>query len=154
MIRPIQAIIDFFDIPAICEAGRIHAINQYSDGFYGRITYHGADKRQSCHIQYLPTIKEHYVYRETFLWGGATAANQVEGAWQEDGSDHDSQITAPRRNGKTRALGKENKDVAIDFITHPEDIALFAEMGFTGSVFHCLARIFSSGRAKELNEAG
>ena len=24
-------------------------------------------------------------FPETFLWGGATAANQVEGAWQEDG---------------------------------------------------------------------
>ncbi len=23
-------------------------------------------------------------FPETFLWGGATAANQVEGAWQED----------------------------------------------------------------------
>ncbi len=56
-----------------------------------------------------------------------------------------------------RILGKENiKDVAIDFYhRYPEDIALFAEMGFT-----CLrisiawARIFPQGDEVEPNEAG
>ena len=56
-----------------------------------------------------------------------------------------------------RILGKENiKDVAIDFYhRYPEDIALFAEMGFT-----CLrisiawARIFPQGDEAEPNEAG
>ncbi len=92
-------------------------------------------------------------FPETFLWGGATAANQVEGAlagrWQRD---LDLRFTASWRNGKKwnrASSGKENiKDVAIDFYhRYPEDIALFAEMGFT-----CLrisiawARIFPSGR--------
>ncbi|NYY81318.1 hypothetical protein DMI65_15925 [Escherichia coli] len=39
-------------------------------------------------------------FPETFLWGGATAANQVEGAagrWQRD---HDLRFTASWRNGK------------------------------------------------------
>lgn len=54
------------------------------------------------------------------------------GRWQRD---HDLRFTASWRNGKMepRILGKENiKDVAIDFYhRYPEDIALFAEMGFT-----------------------
>lgn len=73
--------------------------------------------------------------------------------------DHDLRFTASWRNGKngTAHPGKENiKDVAIDFYhRYPEDIALFAEMGFT-----CLrisiawARIFPQGDEAEPNEAG
>lgn len=75
-------------------------------------------------------------FPETFLWGGATAANQVEGAWQEDGkgiSTSDLQPHGVMGKMEPRILGKENiKDVAIDFYhRYPEDIALFAEMGFT-----------------------
>lgn len=78
------------------------------------------------------------------------------GRWQRD---HDLRFTASWRNGKngTAHPGKENiKDVAIDFYhRYPEDIALFAEMGFT-----CLrisiawARIFPQGDEAEPNEAG
>ena len=99
-------------------------------------------------------------FPETFLWGGATAANQVEGAWQEDGkgiSTSDLQPHGVMGKMEPRILGKENiKDVAIDFYhRYPEDIALFAEMGFT-----CLrisiawARIFPQGDEAEPNEAG
>ena len=60
-------------------------------------------------------------FPETFLWGGATAANQVEGAWQEDGkgiSTSDLQPHGVMGKMEPRILGKENiKDVAIDFIT-------------------------------------
>lgn len=75
-------------------------------------------------------------FPETFLWGGATAANQVEGAWLEDGKGSTTSDLQPHGvMGKMepRILGKENiKDVAIDFYhRYPEDIALFAEMGFT-----------------------
>lgn len=29
--------------------------------------------------------KGRYHFPDNFMWGGATAANQVEGAWNEDG---------------------------------------------------------------------
>lgn len=47
-------------------------------------------------------------FPETFLWGGATAANQVEGAWQEDGKGSRLRFTASWRNGKngTASWGK------------------------------------------------
>ena len=69
-------------------------------------------------------------FPETFLWGGATAANQVEGAWQEDGkgiTTSDLQPHGVMGKMEPRILGKENiKDVAIDFYhRYPEDIALF-----------------------------
>lgn len=99
-------------------------------------------------------------FPEAFLWGGATAANQVEGAWLEDGKGITTSDLQPHGvMGKMEPciLGKENiKDVAIDFYyRYPEDIALFAEMGFT-----CLrisiawARIFPQGDEAEPNEAG
>lgn len=75
-------------------------------------------------------------FPETFLWGGAVAANQVEGAWQEDGKGISTSDVQPhglfgevveRREGDTGI-----KDVAIDFYhRYPEDISLFAEMGFS-----------------------
>ncbi|QKX42247.1 family 1 glycosylhydrolase [Escherichia coli] len=58
-------------------------------------------------------------FPETFLWGGATAANQVEGARQEDGkgiSTSDLQPHGVMGKMEPRITGKENiKDVAIDF---------------------------------------
>ena len=49
-------------------------------------------------------------FPETFLWGGATAANQVEGAWQEDGkgiSTSDLQPHGVMGKMEPRILGKE-----------------------------------------------
>lgn len=87
-------------------------------------------------------------FPETFLWGGATAANQVEGAWQEDGkgiSTSDLQPHGVMGKMEPRILGKENiKDVAIDFYhRYPEDIALFAEMASPVCVFPLPGREFS-----------
>ena len=36
------------------------------------------------------------VLRNDFLWGGAVAANQLEGAWNLDGRESPCRITAPR----------------------------------------------------------
>ncbi|STS83926.1 6-phospho-beta-glucosidase [Klebsiella pneumoniae] len=70
------------------------------------------------------------------MWGGATAANQVEGAYLEDGkglSTSDVQPHGVFGEVVERVPGDSGiKDVAIDFYhRYPEDIALFAEMGFT-----------------------
>ena len=73
--------------------------------------------------------------KKDFLWGGATAANQVEGAYLEDGkglSTSDVQPHGVFGEVVERVPGDSGiKDVAIDFYhRYPEDIALFAEMGF------------------------
>ena len=74
-----------------------------------------------------------------FLWGGAIAANQEEGAWKDDGkgesiSDHITAgtKTSPRRFTKEVRKGEQYPSHhAIDFYHHyKEDIALFAEMGW------------------------
>ncbi len=95
-----------------------------------------------------------------FLWGGATAANQIEGAYLENGkglSTSDVQPYGVFGEVVERTSGDSYlKDVAIDFYhRYPEDIALFAEMGF-----NCLrmsiawTRIYPNGDDAEPNEAG
>jgi 6-phospho-beta-glucosidase len=71
-----------------------------------------------------------------FLWGGAIAANQVEGAYLEDGKGLSTSDVQPKGvfgDVVERVAGDSGlKDVAIDFYhRYPEDIALFAEMGFS-----------------------
>jgi len=99
-------------------------------------------------------------FPEGFLWGGAIAANQVEGAYLTDGkglSTSDLQPDGVLHKIIERTEGDFNiKDTAIDFYhRYPEDIALFAEMGFK-----CLrlsiawTRIFPQGDEAEPNEAG
>ena len=46
-------------------------------------------------------------FPETFLWGGATAANQVEGAWQEDGKGISTSDLQPH--------GVMGKEFAVQF---------------------------------------
>ena len=99
-----------------------------------------------------------------FLWGGATAANQFEGAWDVDGrgpsvDDHFTGGDVNRPRVVTVDIKPDllypNHD-GIDFYHHyEEDIALFAEMGFT--VFRmsiAWSRIFPTGEETEPNEAG
>ncbi len=104
------------------------------------------------------------VLRDDFLWGGATAANQFEGAWNVDGkgdsvSDHctSGSHTTPKRvtvNIEEGTLYPSHE--AIDFYHHyEEDIALFAEMGFkTFRLSINWTRIFPTGEETEPNEAG
>jgi 6-phospho-beta-glucosidase len=94
-----------------------------------------------------------------FLWGGATAANQLEGAYNEGGKGLSIQdvmaqgIVGPRTKGPT----PDNlKLVGIDFYhRYAEDIALLAELGFT--VFRlsiAWSRIFPNGDDEAPNEEG
>ncbi|EOY5418871.1 glycoside hydrolase family 1 protein [Cronobacter turicensis] len=99
-------------------------------------------------------------FPDGFLWGGAVAANQVEGAYLTDGKGLSTSDVQPQgilgpvveREPDDHGI----KDVAIDFYhRYPDDIALFAEMGFS-----CLrvsigwTRIFPNGDEHEPNEAG
>jgi 6-phospho-beta-glucosidase len=99
------------------------------------------------------------VFPSDFLWGGATAANQIEGAYNEGGKGLSIQdvmpqgISAPRTDGPT---DDNLKQVAIDFYhRYAEDIALFAEMGFRTFRFSIAwSRIFPLGDETEPNEEG
>ncbi|MHB9290987.1 6-phospho-beta-glucosidase [Hollandina sp. SP2] len=108
-------------------------------------------------------------FPKNFLWGGAIAAHQAEGAYLEDGKSLSTcdvihggkgriaeilDAKAIRKNIETGA-GYFPERIAVDFYHHyQEDIALFAEMGF--KVFRTSiswARIFPNG-TDEPNEAG
>lgn len=103
-------------------------------------------------------------FPEGFLWGGAVAANQIEGAWNTDGkgasiADHITAGTSqsPRRFTKEIRAGENYPShEAIDFYYHyKEDIALFAEMGF--KVFRlsiAWSRIFPMGDEAKPNQEG
>ena len=91
-------------------------------------------------------------FPQGFLWGGALAANQVEGGWNEGGkglSVQDVQAYKPHVDQKDLAAhvkvslpqlleaAKETDDTyypkrrGVDFYhRYPQDLALFAEMGF------------------------
>ena len=106
--------------------------------------------------------------RKDFLWGGATAANQCEGAYNVDGrglANVDVSPAGPDRwlvlAGLREMLDFEEEyyypaKEAIDMYHHyKQDIALFAEMGF--SVYRlsiAWSRIFPNGDETEPNEAG
>nr|WP_314808974.1 glycoside hydrolase family 1 protein [uncultured Selenomonas sp.] len=94
-----------------------------------------------------------------FLWGGAVAANQCEGAYNADGKGLDIQDIMPHgiTGAPTAAPTADNlKLTAIDFYhRYKEDIALFAEMGF--KVFRtsiAWSRIYPNGDEAEPNEKG
>ena len=103
-------------------------------------------------------------FRKDFLWGGATAANQYEGAWNEGGkgpSIFDAALAGSA--SKAREYHSEIKKgyyypnhTATDFYHHyKEDIALMAEMGF--KVFRmsiAWSRIFPHGDEETPNEEG
>lgn len=98
-------------------------------------------------------------FPEGFLWGGAVAANQCEGAYDEDGKGLSIQDVMPKgMNGPaTAAPTKDNmKLVGIDFYhQYKEDVKLFAQMGF--KVFRtsiAWSRIFPNGDDETPNEKG
>jgi 6-phospho-beta-glucosidase len=100
----------------------------------------------------------------SFYWGGATAANQVEGAWTEGGKGKSvSDVMALGSHKKLRKICLDDNDTEIfpsekasDFYHHfKEDIALFAEMGFKMYRFSIAwTRIFPNGDEEYPNEEG
>jgi len=116
-------------------------------------------------------------FKKGFLWGGAIAANQAEGAWNVDGKgpsvadaitwkpnlslkDYDGHMALTDENIRDAFEGKNDalypKRRGIDFYHHyKDDIALFAEMGFTVlRVSIAWSRIFPNGEDAAPNEAG
>lgn len=104
------------------------------------------------------------MFPKDFLWGGATAANQIEGAYLENGKGlSTADVMTLGSHEKKRRITKsveENEYYpshnAIDFYHHyKEDIALFAEMGFKMYRFSIAwTRIFPNGDEETPNEAG
>ena len=109
-----------------------------------------------------------------FLWGGATAANQLEGAWNVDGKGlTTAEVVKKAQNRQEFSMNAVTKETlaaaiadktdklypkrrGIDFYhRYKEDIALFAEMGFKAfRLSIAWARIFPNGDEEKPNEAG
>lgn len=98
-------------------------------------------------------------FPDGFLWGGATAANQFEGAYHADGKGLSIQDVMPHGISAppTEEPTPDNlKLEGIDFYhRYADDIALFAEMGFKVFRFSIAwSRIFPRGDEETPNEAG
>ncbi|MCJ1997098.1 glycoside hydrolase family 1 protein [Lactococcus piscium] len=108
-------------------------------------------------------------FKQDFLWGGATAANQLEGAFDVAGKGLSVADAMPGGKNRMQILGSDTFDWSIDAdkyvypnhkgIDHyhrfKEDIALFAEMGFKCYRFSIAwSRIFPMGDETKANEAG
>ncbi len=98
-------------------------------------------------------------FPDGFLWGGATAANQIEGAYDADGKGLSVQDVMPRGISGPRSETPTPDNLKLVGIDHyhryAEDIALFAEMGFGVYRFSIAwSRIFPKGDETEPNEAG
>ena len=107
-------------------------------------------------------------FPENFMWGAAMAANQCEGAWQEDGKGPSVVDLLPSAAGGRwdmlyhpekyldRELSYYPSHEAIDFYhRYPEDIRLLAEMGiraFRTSI--SWPRIYPNGDDETPNEKG
>lgn len=102
--------------------------------------------------------------RKDFLWGGAVAAHQLEGAWNVNGKGISVSdvltvggvgVEREITNGVISGKNYPNHE-AIDFYhLYKEDIALFHELGlncFRTSI--AWTRIFPNGDELEANEAG
>ena len=90
---------------------------------------------------------------ENFLWGSASAAYQVEGAYLEDGKGITNWDNFVRIEGKT--FKQTTGDVAVDhYHRFKEDVKLMAEMGLKTYRFSIAwARIIPDGNG-EVNEKG
>lgn len=101
---------------------------------------------------------------EDFLWGGAVAAHQVEGGWDQGGKGPSIvDVLTAGAHGVAREITdgvqagqRYPNHEAVEFYSHfKADIALFAEMGF--KCFRtsiAWSRIFPNGDETQPNEAG
>lgn len=109
------------------------------------------------------------VFPKDFLWGGATAANQLEGAFDTDGKGLSVADAMPGGKLRWQVLDSDEFDWLIDetkyvypnhkgidhYHRFKEDIALLAEMGFRCYRFSIAwSRISPKGDEKAPNAAG
>lgn len=109
-------------------------------------------------------MTRHQQLPDDFLWGGAVAAHQVEGGWDQGGKGVSiADVLSGGAHGVDRVMtdGVQQgysypNHQAVEFYSHyKQDIALFAEMGF--KCFRtsiAWTRIFPNGCEQEPNEAG
>lgn len=115
-------------------------------------------------------------FRKDFLWGGAVAANQVEGAWNvagkglsvadiarynpKAGNDYRKQVAVDSEAVVAAINTQSDKEYpkrrGIDMYGHyKEDIKLFAEMGFKVFRFSIAwTRLFPTGEEETANPQG
>jgi len=107
-------------------------------------------------------------FPKDFLWGGATAANQYEGGYDEDGRGLANVDLAPHGEDRYPIISGQMKHLDFDdehfypakegvdfYHRYKEDIALLGEMGFkTFRISIAWTRIFPKGDESEPNEAG
>lgn len=88
-----------------------------------------------------------------FTWGAATAAYQIEGAWDEDGRSPSIWDTFVRRPGKI--YRGDTGDVAADhYHRWPQDVQIMVELGLKAYRFSVSwSRVLPEGRG-EVNQAG
>ena len=105
---------------------------------------------------------------KNFLWGGATAANQCEGAYKEGGRGLANVDVIPHGPDRPEVMRGTKKITEIDdshyfpalkgidfYHNYKEDIRLFGEMGFkTFRLSIAWSRIFPNGDETEPNEEG
>ncbi|NJP50765.1 beta-glucosidase [Streptomyces sp. SBST2-5] len=85
-------------------------------------------------------------FPDSFLWGAATSAYQIEGAVREDGRTPSIWDTFSHTPGKT--AGGDTGDIAVDhYHRYREDVALMAELGLTAYRFSVSwSRVQPTGR--------
>ncbi|MFY1066655.1 glycoside hydrolase family 1 protein [Enterococcus sp. AD013-P3] len=108
-------------------------------------------------------------FPDNFLWGGATAANQLEGAYLTDGKGLSVADAMPGGKERFKIIGSKEFVWQIDeakyrypnhkgidhYQRFKEDIALFAKMGFKCYRFSIAwSRIFPQGDEQTPNEKG
>lgn len=119
------------------------------------------DQHFTHDTQSLPIIKPHLhgAFPPNFLWGGASAANQCEGAWDEGGKGPSIQDVLPHGGLSPRSAAPTPDNLKLEgtdfYHRYPEDIALLAEMGFKVFRFSIAwSRVFPNGDETDPNEEG
>ena len=102
-------------------------------------------------------------FPKNFLWGASTAANQVEGGWNEGGKGisvmdvqaHGGKYGRIETDGVLEGYNYTSHTAADFYHRYKEDIALFAKMGLKAyRMSIAWTRIFPNGDDEKPNEEG